>query len=314
MLTLPIAAKNGYCLMPPMRPPMGTMAPTGWSIVLKVPLDWRLDLDDGLVGLDFGDQLAFLYRVADRLEPFDHGAFADREIAERHASPACRRSCAADDRCGLASRNRLGRGRCDLAGSSTFQTDTIPMIRHRGLAGDDVAHALDDARCIDQHGALQNWREWMRGRRGVQPARRRIELVESKFVDRLRDLAADAAHRPGFIDHQQAMRLPARLATVSTSSGMMVRGSMISASIPSAASASAASSAALHHLASRDDGDVATGARDPRDAEWHECSPAGTSPLEANSALVSSMMTGRRPGVPSSSAPWRRPASTARRR
>ena len=64
--------------MPPMRPPIGTTAPTGWSIRPSVPADRRFDLDDRLVGLDLGDQLAGLDRVADSLEPFHQLAFADR--------------------------------------------------------------------------------------------------------------------------------------------------------------------------------------------------------------------------------------------
>src|SRR6478609_9192475 len=84
----------------------------------------------------------------------------------------------------------------------------MPMIGHRGFACNDVAHALDDAGCIDQHGAFQNWREWMRSRRGVQPARWSVELVKSKLVDRLGDLTAEAAHRPSFVDDEQAMCLP----------------------------------------------------------------------------------------------------------
>ena len=48
-----------------------------------------------------------------------------------------------------------------------------------------------------------------------------------------------------------------------------------------------------HHLAGRDDGDVASPARAIRATpNGTKCSPTGTSPLEAKSAFGSSMITG----------------------
>ena len=81
------------------------------------------------------------------------------------------------------------------------------MVRHRWRSGDDIAGSIDDAGGVHQHGAFKDRRERMRCRRGVQPADRAVKLVERKFIDRLRNLAAQAAHRPGLVDDQQVMGL-----------------------------------------------------------------------------------------------------------
>ena len=78
------------------------------------------------------------------------------------------------------------------------------------------------------------------------------------------------------------------------SSGTSERRSMTSASMPcSAAQRSAASSALRHHRRQRDDRDVGALAHDRAPARAvSTCSPSGTSPLSAKSALCSQKITG----------------------
>ena len=143
-------------------------------------------------------------------------------------------------------------------------------------------------------GALQHRRERMRGRLGVQPAHGRVELVEGQLVDRLADLAADAAHRPGFVDDQQRGGSCATLATmVSTSSGMIVRKVDDFARDALRRQRLGRFQRAMHHLAGRDDGEVgARRARCGRRRTARSARPPAPAPFDANSALGSSMITG----------------------
>ena len=149
----------------------------------------------------------------------------------------------------------------------------------------------------------------------MQAAGRRVEFVEGQLVDRLGDLAADAAHRPGFVDHQQAVRLPdagddrldverhdrARIDDLGLDA---LRGERLRRF-----------ERALHHLAGRDDGDVGAGARDARDAERHVVLARRHLALGGKQRLrLQHDDRIARPAAPSSSGPWRRPAWRARRR
>ena len=174
------------------------------SMAASVPAAGRLDLDHRLVGLDLGDELAGGDRVADRLQPGDSRPSLTVRSPKGMVIPARPPPAAA------ASPPRP-RARPPPAGATRRRRGgeprRAPVVRHRRDAGEHPPRAVDDPAGVDQHRPLQHRREGMRGRRRVQPADRRVELVEGELVDRLGDLGADAAHRPGLVDHQQAVGL-----------------------------------------------------------------------------------------------------------
>ncbi len=95
---------------------------------------------------------------------------------------------------GEAPRRRAPRPRHSASG-------TAPGARRRG--GRAPRRAMRSG--IDQHRPLERRRERMAHRIGVEAGDGRVEIVVGDLVHRLGELGADAAHRPGLVDDEQAV-------------------------------------------------------------------------------------------------------------
>ena len=168
------------------------------------------------------------------------------------------------------------------------------MGRHRRPAVEKIASSGGDAVRIDQHRALERRRQRMGHRIGVEARDRRVEIVIGDLVHRLAEFGADAAHRPGLVDDQKAMGLRNALGDrcdVERHDGAEVDHLGLDAL---GGERFRRLERLLHELAGGDDGEIAcpAGRSAPRRTARSDPRLTGTSPLEANSALGSSISTG----------------------